>query len=200
MGRNNVLIYFPQNLKKTLTLQLRSGLVYKANLEFDRVRLQSYVSKRRQKIFKYTHSAEPNHRGFFRIYPPPGGTVLPTTARVSGIEFKPSVIHFLFVLNNIIPVSFSLPLYLSLFHFSSSALFRSPFLVSLFVDKYSPSTKRVFFTGFRKSPFTFCYIFAVTAVADSLSRVNTKHASRLMICKEYRNNKNKFLSEIFFSH
>lgn len=197
MGRNNVLIYFPQNLKKTLTLQLRSGLVYKANLEFDRVRLQSYVSKRRQKIFKYTHSAEPNHRGFFRIYPP-GGTVLPTTARVSGIEFKPSVIHFLFVLNNIIPVSFSLPLYLSLFYFSSSALFRSPFLVSLFVDKYSPSTKGVFFTGFRKSPFTFCYIFVVTAVADSLSRVNT--CLDVMVCKEYRNNKNKFLLEIFFSH
>lgn len=110
-------MYFPQNLETNPTLQLRGGSVYKANLELDHVRLQSYVSKRRQKIFKYTHSAEPNHCGFFRIYPH-GGTVLPTTARVSGIEFKPSVIHFLFVPNNIISLSFSLLLFLSLFRFS----------------------------------------------------------------------------------
>lgn len=133
--------------------------VYKANLELDRVRLQSYVYKRRQKIFKYTHSAEPNHRGFFRIYPP-GGTVLPTTACVSDIEFKPSVIHFLFRSEQYhsciippFPLSFSLSLIL--------ILLRSLFLLLHCLQiNILPRPNEYFLLTGRKSPFTFCYIFA----------------------------------------
>lgn len=48
-------------------------------------------------------------------------------ARVSDIEFKPSVTHFLFVPNNIIPISFSLSLFFLSFALSHPLSFAFPF-------------------------------------------------------------------------
>lgn len=54
----------------------------------------------------------------------------------------------------------SLPSSLSLLFIRSTSQFL--FTLILFIHKYFPSTKRVFFTDYRKSPFIFCYIFAAT--------------------------------------
>jgi len=64
-------------------------------------------------------------------------------------------------------ISFLYHSLLSSLSFSLSLLFirsTSQFLFTLilFIHKYSLSTKRIFFTNYRKSPFTFCYIFAAT--------------------------------------
>lgn len=94
---------------------------------------------------------------FFRIYSSEG-TILPTTMRrVSSIEFKPSVSSTSSSRRTISSQYHSLFLYPSPISF----LLCNPFsLCTLCVRKYSPSTKQIFFTGFRKSSFTFCNIFA----------------------------------------
>jgi len=119
-------MYFPQNLEPTPTLQLRDGSVYKANLELDRVSTAIVCVQTETENFQiHSLSAKPNHCEFFRIYPP-GGTVLPTTVRGYQISnLNPQSFSLRFP-NNIIPVSLSQPLSLSLspslFRFLSSAL------------------------------------------------------------------------------
>jgi len=149
--------------------------------------------ERRQKIFRYTHSTESSNHRFFRVYPR-GATVLPTTARVSGIEFKSSVIDFILASNNINPrinSSFSFPSAFIL-PFSkkkknkipsrSFSFLRGPFpLLRCLQIQILPGTS-IFSLFFQKSLYVFHHIFTRWLI---VSHDNIQHASK--VCKVFQN-------------
>lgn len=114
-------------------------------------------------------------------------------------NLNPSVIHFLFVSNNIIPISFSLPLFLfplSLFLIRSP----SPLLYYLYIN-ILPRPNEYFLAAIENLPSPSAIFLQSLAVVDSLSRVNTKHASRRNDLQRVPgNNENKFLSRTFRRH